>query len=356
MPLYEIDGSHLRRHDAARFAALGIYERNDLQRLLRDDIAVLSPDLLVVAEEFGNWEDSRRRIDLLAVDKAGHLVVIELKRTDDGGHMELQALRYAAMVSAMSFDEVVTAYEDHLARVRPDEEVDARAELLAWLDLGDSDESPIISSDVRILLVSADFGRELTTAVLWLNRFDGMDVRCIRLIPYRIDGRILLDIQQVIPLPEAADYQIRVGRKAAEQERRGTDNRDWTRYHIVVDGQVLPDENKRRAVRLMIEKLIERGVQAAAIGAALSPGRFRPIEGEHHSEEEVQTALAEQYPGVEVRRWFTEHAVVEDGRTWVVRRVWGRNTEPTLTALRDAFPAAKVGFQRATTSTPSAQG
>jgi hypothetical protein len=61
VPLYEIDGKSLRRHDSARFAALGIYERKDLQRLLRDDIGGLSPDLLVIAEEFGNWEDSRRR-------------------------------------------------------------------------------------------------------------------------------------------------------------------------------------------------------------------------------------------------------------------------------------------------------
>ncbi|GAB3147457.1 hypothetical protein GCM10027290_30760 [Micromonospora sonneratiae] len=67
MPLYEINGEHLRRHDAARSAALGLYERKDLQRLLRNDIAVLSPDLLVVAEEFGNWEDSRHRVDLLAI-------------------------------------------------------------------------------------------------------------------------------------------------------------------------------------------------------------------------------------------------------------------------------------------------
>ena len=345
MPLYEIDGSKLRRHDAARFAALGIYERNDLQRLLRDDIGVLSPDLLVVAEEFGNWEDSRRRIDLLALDKAGHLVVIELKRTDDGGHMELQALRYAAMVSAMSFEEVVTAYEVHLAKMRPEVDIDARAELLGWLDLGDSDDPPAISSDVRILLVSADFGRELTTAVLWLNRFEGMDVRCVRLIPYQIDGRVLLDIQQVIPLPEAEDYQVRARRKVTVQERRSSDGRDWTRYHIVVDGQALPDENKRRAVLLMIQKLVDQGVTAAEIGGVLTPGRFRPLAGEHHSDEEVQAALAEQYPGVEVRRWFTEYALVEDGKTWLVRRMWGRTTEPTLTALRDAFPAANVAFR-----------
>jgi len=31
-------------------------------------------------------------------------VAIELKRTEDGGHMELQSTRYAAMVSTMTFD------------------------------------------------------------------------------------------------------------------------------------------------------------------------------------------------------------------------------------------------------------
>jgi len=62
---------------------------------------------LVVSEEFGDWEDSRRRIDLLGIDKAANLVVIELKRTEDGGHMELQAIRYAAMVSKMTFDRLV---------------------------------------------------------------------------------------------------------------------------------------------------------------------------------------------------------------------------------------------------------
>jgi hypothetical protein len=325
LPLYELHDDGLRRHDVAGFAALGIYERADLQRLLRDDIAVLGSDLLVIAEEFGNWEDSRRRIDLLALDKTGHLVVIELKRTDDGGHMELQALRYAAMVSTMRFEDVVSTYESHL-----------------------NDEAPVVSSDVRIVLVAANFSREVTTTVLWLNRFDGMDVRCVRLVPYEIDSRVLLDIQQVIPLPEAGDYQVRFGRKLAEQER--SDSRDLTRYHIVVDGHASEDLNKRHAVRRMVQSLVDRGIPAAEIGGRLTPGRFRRLDGELHTEEDVRTALAEQYPGVTVDAWFTEYAIVEDGRTWILRRVWGRATEPTLIALSEAFPAAKVTFRQASSA------
>ncbi len=347
MPLYEITSSGLREHAAAGFAALGLYERTDLQRLLRADISVVGDDLLVIAEEFGQWEDARRRIDLLALDKAGHLVVIELKRTDDGGHMELQALRYAAMVSSMGLDEVTAAYASHLARWRPNEELDAPAELLAFLDAADSDEEPVISSEVRIILVSADFGRELTTTVLWLNRFDGMDIRCVRLVPYQIVDRVLLDIQQVVPLPEAADYQVRLRRKDQQQERARADGRDFTRYHIIIDGAELPDENKRHAVRLMVQQLLERGVPAAAVGDVLTRVRFRFVDGEYDEPEELIAAFRADDPRFDPPRWFLESPVRQDGRTWVLRRQWGRNTEPTLAALAKAFPQAKVTFRPA---------
>lgn len=35
---------------------------------------------------------------------------------------------------------------------------------------------------------------------MWLNERD-LDIRCIRLKPYGDNGRVLLDVQQVIPLP-----------------------------------------------------------------------------------------------------------------------------------------------------------
>ncbi len=346
MSLYEIAESGLARREQASLAGLGLREREDLQRLIRDDISVLDDDLLVVAEEFGQWEDARRRIDLLAVDKTGCLVVIELKR-DDGAHMDLQALRYAAMVSSMNFGDVVAAYEQHLANTEPDAGLDARAELTAFIDTGEAEE-PTISTDVRIVLVAAEFGRELMTSVLWLNRFESMDIRCIQLVPYRLDGRVLLDIRQVVPLPEAADYQVRVRRKEQQQERARSQSRDMTRYHVVVDGAELPATSKRETILVMVTKLIESGVPASEIGEELGV-RFRSIQGEYL---DPAPAFLRDYPREYGRKfhpewWYTDHPFLQDERTWLVSKGWGTNTEPALTALCKRFPDAGVSFRRA---------
>lgn len=75
MPLYEMTDSAFRPLDEASFADLKVRERDDLQRLLRTQIDVLGDELYVLTEEFGDWDDSRRRIDLLAIDPQANLVV-----------------------------------------------------------------------------------------------------------------------------------------------------------------------------------------------------------------------------------------------------------------------------------------
>ena len=167
-------------------------------------------DLYVLTEEFGDWEDSRRRIDLLAIDQQANLVVIELKRTSDGGHMELQAIRYASMISAMTFERAVQIHGEFLTRIGESGE-GARARMLAFLNWEEPDEENF-APDVRIILVSEDFGKELTTAVLWLRDRD-IDIRCVRLRPYQDGEACLVDVQQIIPLPEAHEYQVQLREK-----------------------------------------------------------------------------------------------------------------------------------------------
>ena len=217
MPLYEMTADAFRPLTQASFADLKVRERDDLQRLLRTQIEVLGDDLYVLTEEFSDWDDSRRRIDLLAIDPQANLVVIELKRTNDGGHMELQAIRYAGMVSVMTFARAEQIHGEFLVRMgEPAEE--ARTRMLTFLGWEEPDEENF-ALDVRIVLVSEDFGKELTTAVLWLRERD-IDIRCVRLRPYQDGEKRLIDVQQIIPLPEANEYQVQLREK--EQVGRKT--------------------------------------------------------------------------------------------------------------------------------------
>jgi hypothetical protein len=227
MVLYEVTTENLSKIVQITFDQAGLRERTDLQRLLRKQIDVILPNTLVIAEEFGEWEESKRRIDLLGLDKDANLVVIELKRTEDGGHMELQAIRYAAMVSKMTFERAVDIYSEYLAKDGSDTE--ARAAILEFLDWEEPNEDAF-AQDVRIVLVSADFSKEITTAVLWLNEHD-LDIQCIRLTPYQDNGRVFIDVQPIIPLPEAAEYQIQIRKKEQrERQERAERNTQYVQF------------------------------------------------------------------------------------------------------------------------------
>jgi hypothetical protein len=219
MPIFEIQGKQLKPATPTTFNVQGLYERGDIQALLRENIDAIGERLLVLAEEFGEFLDSSRRIDLLCLDERANLVVVELKRTEDGGHMELQALRYAAMVSAMTFDQAVETYARHRNRAQPAID-EARADILRFLG-GEEVVEDAFARDTRIILAAADFGKEITTAVMWLND-RGIDIRCVRLKPYQVaSGAIVLDIQQLIPLPEAASFQTKIGvKRQAERKER----------------------------------------------------------------------------------------------------------------------------------------
>ena len=145
--------------------------------------------------------------------------------------MELQAIRYAAMVSSMTLDQTIAAYARTLGD--QDAEVAARREILEFLELNTTEEAEL-NDEIRIILVSADFTTEITTSVIWLNRH-GIDITCIRLKPYRMNEELLVDVAQIIPLPEAADYEIKVREQAQEKKkvrsaRQEIFRRFWAQY------------------------------------------------------------------------------------------------------------------------------
>ena len=114
MALFLVSQDKLEQVPDTSYSTEGVLERRHLQALLKAEISPLGDHLKVICEEFCDWEESSRRIDLLCIDKERRIVVVELKRTEDGGHMELQALRYAAMISTMTLEQAIAAHSRFL--------------------------------------------------------------------------------------------------------------------------------------------------------------------------------------------------------------------------------------------------
>lgn len=346
MPIYELAGESIRPIPTSTFRDVDVLERQQLQRAIRERIDVISPDTLVIAEEFGEWEDSRRRIDLLGIDKSANLVVIELKRTEDGGHMELQAIRYAAMVSAMTFQHVVKVYQRYLQAAG--EDADAAGNILEFLEWEEPDEEAF-AQEVRIVLAAAAFSRELTTAVLWLNE-RGLDVRCVRMRPYNDDNRILLDVQQIIPIPEAEQYQVRLREKSQRERASRSSGRDLTKFDVTIAGNTHETLTKREAVYTVVRGLIDAGISPQQIMEAVSFKKnvFISVVGEITDEEtfvSLYTRDAEaRGKGFEPARLYTaaERLFIYDGRTYALTKMWGSRAAEWIEELRAAFPDVDV--------------
>jgi hypothetical protein len=348
MAIYEVAKDGLKPVLPTTFAQSGLRERSDLQRLLRSEISIISPDTLVISEEFGEWEESNRRIDLLGIDQQANIVVIELKRTEDGGHMELQALRYAAMVSTMTFDRAVEVFGNYLKSINSHES--PREALLSFLNWEEPDEDQF-AQDVRIVLASAEFGRELTTTVLWLAE-RGIDIRCVRLKPYTDGLRTLIDVQQVLPLPEAEDYRVQLKAKQQKERLARANSIDRTKFTIRVNGNDYAGLSKRAALHCVVRQLLDNGAQPEHL-AALVPSKqnrmFRSATGTLTEAEFLEAMDKEAARGERafdrIRFYCGDDELFrKNGKTYAFTNQWGTDFEVALKAWIAAFPQLRIEY------------
>ncbi len=187
---------------------------------------MLEEKLLVVCNQFSAFENSQKRVDVLAIDKNGKLVVVEIKRTKDAGDADIQALRYAAMVATMTVEELLTQYTNYRKNngnktQTPDE---SRKEIIDFISV---ELSESFSDKPRIILCSKGFSTEITTTALYLQNEYGMAIKCVEIKPYKTDdGNIFINSKTIIPLKKAEDYmtKIKIKEEAKERESKRKEN------------------------------------------------------------------------------------------------------------------------------------
>lgn len=248
-------------------------EENVLRDLLALHLGQLDTErrLMVLACEYSNWSDASRRIDVLAIDEDQNLVVVELKRTKDGGHAELQALRYAAMLSTHTFGHVVDALFKH--RYKTDKEATrekAQADLLEFFGLVDESEVKL-SEMPRIMLISQSYSTEITTTVLWLRDHTDIDISCYTVALYPYGDKFALYFDLLLPLPEQASYLVKVRNKnIAEAKQAEAVQRQQSAWRILEDTQQLPENTELHLVKLPRPKMQitnEQQKQATYLGS-----------------------------------------------------------------------------------------
>jgi RecB family endonuclease NucS len=79
---------------------IGASERYDLQEWIKQNPDIIEERLFIITSEFDQFAKSQKRLNLLALDEKGKLVVVELKRDAAGTLADLQAIRYAASCSS----------------------------------------------------------------------------------------------------------------------------------------------------------------------------------------------------------------------------------------------------------------
>lgn len=208
------------------FSELGFTERKHLQEWLAHQPDALGEELLIIQKEFDGFDDTRERLDLLALDKDGNLVIIENKLDDSGRDVVWQALKYASYCASLTKAQIVEIYQQYLDRYEPVKgEVDllnapqhAAARICEFLDAPDLDEVKLnLGNSQRLMLVAANFRKEVTSTALWLLG-QGINIACFKITPYALGEQLLINIDQIIPTPEAKELMIGISAKEAEEK------------------------------------------------------------------------------------------------------------------------------------------
>ena len=225
------------------FKDVGLKERKDLQEWIANNPNMLGEDLLIIQKEFDGFNDTNERLDLLALDKEGNIVVIENKLDDSGRNVVWQSLKYAGYCSSLKKEDIRSIFQQYLLKTGSIES----AEVLITDFLNKPDFSEVqLNQDLtqRIILVAKEFRKEVTNTVIWARKF-GMKIQCIKVIPFMIGEQLIVDTDQIIPVKDIEDIMIGYDEKSLENVKAKEDLANCQIYRNEFWHKLLPYFNTK---------------------------------------------------------------------------------------------------------------
>ena len=208
----------IQKIEETTFKEIGASERNHLQEWIAKNPEVLCGEdesLLIIQKEFDGFNDTRERLDLLALDNNGNLVIIENKLDDSGRDVTWQGLKYVSYCASLNTEQIIDIYDAYLSS----DEESAAQNIKEFLGLESEEELLLNDGDQRLILVAHRFRKEVTSTVMWLLEKD-IKIQCFKAVPYKMGNENLLQLEQIIPLPETQEYVISLQAKEKQQKAK----------------------------------------------------------------------------------------------------------------------------------------
>jgi hypothetical protein len=227
--MYLIDKAQNRIHklEQKSFVSLGLRERQHLQEWLAYNPEALGEELLIIQKEFDKFLDTNERLDLLALDKSGNIVVIENKLDDTGRDVTWQVQKYASYCATLTKEQIKSIYQQYLDKQGLEE--DAESSLADFFGLEYEEITLNQRQTQRIMMVAANFRKEVTSTVLWLLDFN-IRIQCFKATPFVLGDQLFLTLEQIIPTKDTEEFVISMAQKTKEEI--STQEGMKSRHHI----------------------------------------------------------------------------------------------------------------------------
>lgn len=208
-----IKTKELEQVEESSLDQLKLEERSDLQQWIKKNPSILSKhydsDFLVISEELDKFEINDR-LDLLAVDKTGALVIVELKRNHSGSTIDIQGLKYASYCSTLTPMDVVDIYSEFIKKNKLN--IDARESILEFLseEIDDDSALSLLNSSQKIILVSQSFDKRVKSVAAYLASQE-LDISCVefKILKDLSTESLFIDTQKIIPPENIESYLVK---------------------------------------------------------------------------------------------------------------------------------------------------
>ena len=208
------DQNLVKKLNQRSFSELGFKEREHLQEWIVHTPSIFGEELLIIQKEFSGFVETKERLDLLALDKQGDLVIIENKLDDTGRDVTWQSLKYASYCSSLSKENIRKIYQEYLDRYNQGQ--NAEDNLINFFEIEEYEDLKLNKGlTQRIILIAANFRKEVTSTVLWLLNYK-LRIQCFKIVPYSLNEQLFLAVDQIIPTKDAEEFMIGMAEKAQD--------------------------------------------------------------------------------------------------------------------------------------------